>query len=175
MDEKEIDFDTLRELMKNHGMCNFVQTPIDKREVKDFFKKIKHYKFIRKIFFTLYANQELLENPNYRRLYNETLDYLYRYRKNQKKDDITEEKFILRMEIAADLNNSISPERRERCSMETVNDFLKYRMKMWHFLEILKKAIEEMLEYDESLKKLLEEYKRRTLKVIEEKEQAVKA
>lgn len=98
-------------------------------------KSIKHlgseYYYIRHIFNALRENKDLLEIPDYKRLYDEAHDFLFRYIvKECGWDENKREAGYFYLEFLADLNNSDDDE--EKYSMETVNYLLEKRRKIWN-------------------------------------------
>lgn len=90
------------------------------------------YYYIRHIFSVLRENKELLENPDYQRLYDEAKDFLFRHAVescgwNKDKRDWGYEW----IEFLADLSNS-HEDNTEKYSIETVDSFLAERRKIWN-------------------------------------------
>lgn len=87
--------------------------------------------YIRHIFKALREHRELLEQPDYRRLYHEAQDYLFRvfpWNKDFSKEN--REKTYRALEIAADIENKHST-RDIKFSIEEVGLFLAERRKIW--------------------------------------------
>ena len=88
--------------------------------------------YIRHVFNALRERKELLEHPDYKRLYDEAQDFLFRHAvefsdwKKEKRDWGYD--FI---EFLADLNNSYD-DNSEKYSIETVDFFLAERRKIWN-------------------------------------------
>ena len=87
---------------------------------------------IRHIFNALREHKELLEQPDYKRLYDEALDFLFRHAVEfcgWKKDK--RERGYGWIELLADLNNS-HDDNSKKYSIETVDSFLAERRKIWN-------------------------------------------
>ena len=89
------------------------------------------YYYIRHIFNALREHKELLEQPDYKRLYNEAQDFLFRHavRSCGWEKDKREWAYSW-IEFLADLNNS--RDNTEKYSVETVDSFLAERRKIWN-------------------------------------------
>ena len=90
------------------------------------------YYYIRHIFNALREHKELLESPDYKRLYEEAQDFLFRHAVescgwNKNKREWGYEW----IEFLADLNNS-HDDNNEKYSIETVDSFLAERRKIWN-------------------------------------------
>ena len=90
-----------------------------------------HY-HIRHIFNALREHKELLEQPDYKRLYDEAQDFLFRHAAEITgwKEDKREWAYDW-IEFLADLNNS-HEDNNEKYSIETVDSFLEERRKIWN-------------------------------------------
>ncbi|MBE6549847.1 MAG: hypothetical protein E7670_05410 [Ruminococcaceae bacterium] len=91
--------------------------------------------YIRHIFNALREHKELLESPDYKRLYDEAIDFLFRENTehNVWKKDRREWGYGW-IEFLADLQNS--DDTCEKFSMETVNAFLAERQKIWNMNQL---------------------------------------
>lgn len=90
------------------------------------------YYHIRHIFNALREHKELLEYPDYKRLYDEAEDYLFRRavaRGGWSKEH--REWGYEQLEFLADLNNSHDDDSK-KYSMEAVDSFLEERRKIWN-------------------------------------------
>ena len=91
-----------------------------------------NYYYIRHIFNALREHRELLENHDYKRLYDEVEDYLFqRAVFSCGWDQNNREWGYSVLELLADLSNS-NRENSEHYSMETVDSFLAERKKIWN-------------------------------------------
>jgi hypothetical protein len=91
-----------------------------------------NYYYIRHIFNALREHNELLEHPDYQRLYDEAQDYLFRHAVEYcgwNKD--RREWGYGWIEFLADFNNS-GNNNIEKYSIETVDSFLAERRKVWN-------------------------------------------
>ena len=91
-----------------------------------------NYYYIRHIFNALREHKELLEIPDYKRLYDEAEDYLFR-RDPESRDcseEYREQQYKL-IEFLADLTNKHS-QTDEKYSIEAVDRFLEERRKVWN-------------------------------------------
>ena len=89
------------------------------------------YYCVRHIFNFLREHRELLKNADYKRLYDEAIDYLFR--RAVEFSDWEEEKRewgYNMLELLADLSNSKGDT--EKYSKETVDSFLAERRKIWN-------------------------------------------
>ncbi len=87
---------------------------------------------IRCIFNVLREHQELLEQPDYKRLYNEAIDFLFRHAvKSCGWDKNKREWGYHWLELLADLNNS-HYDNTKKYTIETVDSFLAERRKIWN-------------------------------------------
>ena len=94
--------------------------------------------FVRRVFNALREHKELLNSPDYKRLYDEAIDYLYRsfsYLPSWREGG-TEQGYKC-LEFVADITN---PDIKEKLSIDTVNAFLDERQKIW---DISKDLFEE--------------------------------
>ena len=90
--------------------------------------------YIRQIFLTLRDNLELLEDPDYKRLYDEALDYWVRdmvnkgiLRKNNRQENFET------IEFTADIFIDAAKRKNEKLfPIEEVNAFLDARRQMWN-------------------------------------------
>ena len=97
---------------------------------------IKHsgndYYYIRHIFNALREHKELLEQPDYQRLYDESIDFLFRHAVKSCGWDKDNRRWAYDwIEFLADLANS-HDDRSKKYSIETVNSFLAKRRKIWN-------------------------------------------
>lgn len=90
------------------------------------------YYYIRHIFNALREHKELLEQADYKRLYNEAKDFLFRHavRSCGWEKDKREWGYNW-IEFLADLNNSRDGNT-EKYSIKTVDSFLSERRKIWN-------------------------------------------
>jgi len=90
------------------------------------------YYHIRHIFNALREHKELLEQPDYKRLYDEAQDFLFRHAVESCgwKEDRREWGYGW-IEFLADLNNSHG-DNSEKCPLEAVDSFLAERRKIWN-------------------------------------------
>ncbi len=88
--------------------------------------------FTRHVLCYLRENQELLQRSDYRRLYDETLDYLAEYvaiRNKRGSFDMAEERNFT--EFYIDLVNKYADESFEKFSQELIEKYIAYRRKLW--------------------------------------------
>lgn len=99
-------------------------------------KGIEHegstYYYIRHIFNALRENKELLTQPDYKHLYDEAIDYLFRYAIAKCEWEPNErESCYEAIELLADLFNSSDSVHFKKYTMEEVNFFLEKRKLIW--------------------------------------------
>ncbi len=90
------------------------------------------YYYIRHIFNALREHKELLASADYKRLYDEAIDYLFRHAVEccgWNKDEATQGYDAI--EFLADLDNSHANKYTEKYSVATVDSFLAQRRKIW--------------------------------------------
>lgn len=89
--------------------------------------------YIRHIFNALREHKELLDSPDYKRLYDEALDFLFRHtiELGACSDTSEREEAYGWLEFLADLNNT-HDDSRDKFSIETVDFFLAQRRKIWN-------------------------------------------
>lgn len=98
-----------------------------------FCRSMSETHYIRQIFLTLRDNMELLEDPDYKRLYDEALDYWVKdlenkciLRKNNRKNNYEN------VELTADIFVDASKRNNEKLfSIDEVNTFLDARRQVW--------------------------------------------
>ena len=89
------------------------------------------YYYIRHIFNFLREHRELLENPDYKRLYDEAIDYLFRRGvEHSGWEESKRERGYNILELLADLSNSKGDT--EKYSKEAVDSFLAERKRTWN-------------------------------------------
>ncbi len=90
-----------------------------------------NFYYVRHIFNFLREHKALLENPDYKRLYDEAIDYLFRHGVKFCDWEESEREWGYSMlEFLADLSNSKGDT--EKYSIETVDFFLGERRKIWN-------------------------------------------
>ena len=89
-----------------------------------------NYYYIRHIFNALREHKELLEKPDYQRLYDEAIDFLFRHAVKSCGWSKRKRKWgYSYIELLADLNNS--HDNAEKYSVEAVDLLLAERRKIW--------------------------------------------
>ncbi len=95
-----------------------------------------HPNYIRHIFFALMEHKELLGNPDYKRLYDEALDYLFRYSVVCGDLNINDrENGYEVIQLLACFYNTEYENNDLKFSIDTVNSFLEKRRKIWNMKE----------------------------------------
>ena len=91
------------------------------------------YYYIRHIFNALREHNELLEAPDYKRLYDEAIDYLFRHAvEHSGWSEGKREWGYGWLEFFSDLENSHAESDEYKYSVETVNCLLEERRKIWN-------------------------------------------
>ena len=89
------------------------------------------YNNLRHVFNALRENKELLEQPDYKRLYDEVIDYLYRYSVREIGLKSGREKLYDILELYSDLENASPIIEGRKFSVDTLNTFLSARRLSW--------------------------------------------
>ena len=108
-------------------------------------KAIEHqgstYYYISHIFNALREHKELLTQPDYKHLYDEAIDYLFRHAVAKCDWEINErERCYEAIELLADLLNSKDSVHTKKYTMETVNFLLEKRKVIWNLMLSPEKA-----------------------------------
>jgi len=89
--------------------------------------------YIRHIFNALRENKELLDDPDYKRLYDEAIDYLFRHAVIYNGWDADKREWDYGwLEFISYLETTYSESEAHKYSVETVNAFLEERRKIWN-------------------------------------------
>ena len=109
-----------------------IKTPITEKEMLIYTREYRPYYFVRHIFDYLFVHKELLENPEYKRLYDETLDFQVmhycEWRCPDEKEYIDTAKTI---EFLTGVEFGHKREGYEMFDGQTVAAFLGYRKRVW--------------------------------------------
>ncbi len=91
-----------------------------------------HPNYIRHIFYTLCDHKEVLKDPDYKRLHDEALDYLFRYAVVCGDAKINERtNTYLALKFLAELYNENTSKENEKFPMQIVDRLLEKRRKIW--------------------------------------------
>ena len=102
------------------------------------------YYYISHVFNALREHPDLMEQPDYKRLYGEAIDYIFRSAVERGDWEANErESFYAFIELLSDITNSKPSIHIKKYSIETVNLFLEKRKQIWEITDPLIPSIKE--------------------------------